>query len=154
MSEAQPPEHARFATYVRELRQATAAEEAALIRRILADPDPVMSRSAVLNHLDERATALHLTPAHPQWSQSMTEATTDHPFLTARLREWTLLRSVALAHPWAPESLTQASDWLQRKLAETSANPEALALLADQGRTRRVRHTARTKLRDLDRGGG
>ncbi|MFF3332260.1 alpha/beta fold hydrolase [Streptomyces sp. NPDC002888] len=154
VNEDEPPEHARFATYVRELRQVTAAEEVALIRGILTDPDQVMARSAVLRHLDERATALHLAPAYAPWAESMTQATADHPFLTTRLREWTLLRSLALAHPWAPQSLTQASDWLQRKVAETSSQPEALSLLAEQGRTKRVRHTARTRLLDLNRSRG
>lgn len=108
-----------------------------------------MAESAVTRHLDRRAAAIHATPDYTEWAESMAAATAGHAFLADRLREWTLLRDVCLNHPWDPEALTRSSsNWLQLKLAESPATPApALTLLADQGRTKRIRHLARTSLR-------
>lgn len=151
----EPPEHARFAAYTVQLETSTPAEEAGLVRHVLTDPDRTMAESAVTRHLDRRAAAIHATPGctewaeWAEWAESMAEATAGHAFLADRLREWTLLRDVCLNHPWDPEALTRSSsDWLQLKLAESPATPApALTLLADQGRTKRIRHLARTSLR-------
>lgn len=69
---------------------------------------------------------------------------TDRDFLTLRLREWILLRAIALDEPWAAEEFTGATDWFQRMAATTqiAASPKALRLLAERGRTRRVRNAA------------
>lgn len=73
----------------------------------------------------------------------MTRATTLHPFLAQRLREWSLIRAVTLGQPWHPKALLESSNWLQLKMAEAS-NAAALEILADSGRTKRIRNTART----------
>ncbi|MGW4277683.1 hypothetical protein ACWEGQ_36355 [Streptomyces seoulensis] len=47
------------------------------------------------------------------------------------------------------DALLASSDWLQRKVAAASgADADAVGLLAERGRTRRVRHLARTTGRD------
>ena len=56
------------------------------------------------------------------------------PFLERCLREWTLFRAITLGLPWHPDVLTESSDWFQHKTAATS-NADALALLAEHGRT-------------------
>ena len=152
----EPAEHARFAAYTVQLEQAAPAEEAALVRRILTDPDRTMAESAVTRHLDRRAAALHTRPDYTGWAESMAAATAGRTFLADRLREWTLLRAVHLNHPWDPETLIrESSNWLQLKLAEAPATPApALTLLADQGRTKRIRHLARTGLRRGGQRGG
>ncbi|MFF8971533.1 hypothetical protein [Streptomyces sp. NPDC014995] len=144
----EPPEHARYAEYLQALRQVAPADEGRLVRAVLTDPDRTMARSAVLHHLDHRAAALHRTPAYEPWSRSMLQATTDDPFLTTRLHEWTLLRAIALSHPWAPTALADASNWLHLKLTETPDIPTpALAFLAEHGRTRRIRNAAARRVR-------
>lgn len=149
-SDDEPPEHARFAEHLRALDRVPPAEESALIGRVLADPDPLMAVSAVVRHLDARATALHGVAdeeAWRAWTQAMEEAVREEPFLTTRLKEWTLLHR--LTRPSSPtaqtdlSALATASDWLQRRLA---GNPDApapvLAFLAEHGRTRKIRTTA------------
>jgi hypothetical protein len=42
--------------------------------------------------------------------------------------------------------LVGALDWLQHRLAEHAGSPEALAVLAEQGRTSRIRNTACSRL--------
>ncbi|MGW1614077.1 hypothetical protein ACWCQZ_32510 [Streptomyces sp. NPDC002285] len=69
------------------------------------------------------------------------------PFLTRRLREWSLLRAIALEQPWHQNDLLASSDWLQLKAA-AGTSTEALEILAAGGRTKRIRRTARVTLRE------
>ncbi|MGW7312157.1 hypothetical protein [Streptomyces sp. NPDC054865] len=141
----EPAEHLRFAAHLRALEQVGDADEVDLIIEVLTDPDPVMARSAVVRHLDRRAGELHPGPAWDPWAASIAPAVIRDPFLTGRLREWALFRAIALRQPWQPNALPAASDWLQLKTAG-AANPDALALLAELGRTKRIRNTARARL--------
>ncbi|ANB04390.1 hypothetical protein SAM40697_0428 [Streptomyces ambofaciens] len=138
----EPAEHARFAAHLRDLARATGPEETAVVARVLGDPDRTMARSAVLRHLDRRATDLHPGPEFEAWADAMTGVVGGDPFLTRRLLEWSLIRVVVLERPWRPGDLLESSDWLQLKAAATS-NAEVVQLLAERGRTKRIRRTAR-----------
>ncbi|MEU9225986.1 hypothetical protein AB0D40_16635 [Streptomyces massasporeus] len=142
-SAREPAEHARFAAYLVELEQVADADESALVGGVLADPDPVMARAAVARHLDRRAAELFPTPLWEDWAGAMARVVTGHPFLVRRLQEWSLFRAVALGLPWHRDDLLAASDWLQLKAAD-GTSPEALQVLAESGRTKRIRNTART----------
>jgi hypothetical protein len=91
-----------------------------------------MAQSAVIRHLDNRAA--HLLPLPDQrfedWAHGMASQISELDFLTRRLHEWTLLRSITLGKPWAVGQVTTASDWFQRKAAETVTSPAVLTLLA------------------------
>ncbi|GAA1951778.1 hypothetical protein [Kitasatospora viridis] len=151
----EPDEHLRFAAHLARLRQvppettgtaAAEASEAELVGRVLADPDRVMARSAVLRHLDRRAAELLPDPAFVGWSRELARAVAGDAFLLRRLREWSLVRAIALELPWQAEELLAASDWLQLTVATGADRPAArgaLALLAEGGRTRRIRAAAR-----------
>ncbi|WKX09485.1 hypothetical protein [Streptomyces sp. NL15-2K] len=129
------------------MEQVTASDEPDLIRRILADPDQTMARSAIVRHIDRQAATRYSTPAYDAWAESVAQATAGNPFLTQRLRDWALLRSIAVTQQWDPASLAEAPNWLQLKIAATPAIPSAaLTLLAAEGRTKRIRHTARMSL--------
>lgn len=80
----------------------------------------------------------------------MTQVTTRYPFLTRWPREWTLFRAVTLGQPWNPDALLESSNWLQPKTTETS-NAAALEVLADGGRTKRIRNTVRANLKQQSR---
>jgi hypothetical protein len=142
----EPGEHLRFAAYLSELAQVADADEPVLVTKVLSDPDRAMAHSAVLRHLDRRASALYLGPAFEPWTEAMTRATVRHPLPARRLQEWSLFRAITLGQPWHPAALLESSDWLQRKVAGTPST-EALRLLAESGRTRRIRSTARTSLK-------
>jgi hypothetical protein len=139
-------EHVRFAAYLDELRQVPEADEADLVSQILTDPDQVMAQSAVLRHLDRRAADLHLGPAYEGWAQAMAQTVIGHPFLTRRLREWSLFRAITLQLPWHPDDLLTSSNWLQLKTAAESST-QAIEILAEGGRTKRIRNTASTSLK-------
>jgi hypothetical protein len=114
------------------------------------DPDAAMAQSAVAKHLDTRA---RLLPAHrfTGWARAMTTVLAEHEFVSQRLREWTLLKSIDDGRPWTTEDITAASDWCQRQAAETSTSVSLLAFLATDGRTRRVRADASQRLRQQGR---
>lgn len=140
-----PDEHARFAAYLDQLEHVTDPDEVNLVSHVLTDPDRTMAQSAVLRHLDRRATDLHAGPAYEEWAQAMSQATIGRPFLVQRLREWSLFRAVTLELPWHPDDLLASSNWLQLKTA-AGTNIEAIEILAESGRTKRIRTTAGTGL--------
>ena len=141
----EPAEHVRFAAYLSALEQVSDADEVDLIREVLTDPDQSMAQSAARRHLDRRANDLYPGPAYEPWATSMAQATDPHPFLTQHLQEWSLFRAITLGQPWPPDALLDSSNWLQLKAA-TASNTDAVRLLAERGRTKRIRNIARTNL--------
>ncbi|MFJ4873330.1 hypothetical protein [Streptomyces sp. NPDC088757] len=140
-----PDEHVRFTAYLDQLQQVADTDEVDLVGRVLTDPDQTMAQSAVLRHLDRRATDLHTGPVYEGWAQAMAHATIGRPFLAQRLREWSLFRAFTLKLPWQPDDLLASSNWLQLKTA-AGTNTEATEILAEAGRTKRIRNTARASL--------
>ena len=140
-------EHQRFARYLHELSVVRDEAEADLVTRILRDPDTTMAQSAVVRHLDRRAALLLTDDGFTGWTRAMAEISVEREFLTHRLREWTLLRSITVGEPWGSEEVTTGSDWFQRKAVETLPSPAVLTLLTEAGRTRRVRAEASRRLR-------
>ena len=140
-----PDEHVRFAAYLDKLEHVADPDEVDLVSRVLTDRDQTMAQSAVLRHLDRRADNLYPGPAYDEWAQTMTQATIDRPFLTQRLREWSLFRAITLKLPWQPDDLLASSNWLQLKTA-AGTSTVAVELLAEVGRTKRIRNTARIGL--------
>lgn len=151
----EPAEHRRFTHYMQALQNVAAADEADLLAAVLRDEDTTMAASAVSRHMDRRATELLTDPAFTAWAQAMSRVIDQHDFLTTRLLEWCLLRTLALGEPWAAEELTDASDWLQRTAVTTQivTAPDVLRLLAERGRTRRVRKAAQHRLHHLKKSG-
>ncbi|MFF3056362.1 hypothetical protein [Streptomyces sp. NPDC057909] len=147
-----PAELRRFARYLQALEAVAEADEADLVAAVLRDQDTAMADSAVGRHLDRRAADLLTEPRFTAWAQTMTGVIADRGFLTRRLREWTLLRAIALGRSLAAEELTSASDWFQRVATTTQivTSSQALMLLAERGRTRRVRSAASRQLQRWD----
>ncbi len=145
-SQDEPAEHLRFWAYLSALEQVTDADEAHLVSEVLTDPDQAMAQSAILRHLDRRATELHPGPAYEPWAASMAQVAVHHSLLTRRLREWSLFRAITLNRAWHPDVLLDSSDWLQLKAAAAS-NTDAIEILAQHGRTKRIRNTAKTNIK-------
>ncbi|KQX79207.1 hypothetical protein AB0K86_22535 [Streptomyces clavifer] len=148
----EPAEHHRYRRYLQDLEDVPEADEAALVATVLRDPVLSMAEAAVNRHLECRASALLTDPEFTAWAHSMATVIWDRPFLTRRLREWTLLRAIARDEPWTAEEVTTASDWFQRtaSAARIVTSAEALSLLAERGRSRRVRNAASRRLHHPD----
>ena len=117
----------------------------------LRDSDKTMAQSAIVRHLDRRATLLLTDVEFTAWVRTMAEISAEREFLARRLREWSLLRSITVGEQWGPEEVTTGSDWFQRKAVEPLSSPVVLTLLAEAGRTRRVRVDASRRLRQRHR---
>ncbi|MFF3446668.1 hypothetical protein ACFYXJ_05935 [Streptomyces sp. NPDC002667] len=76
----------------------------------------------------------------------MTGPVASDDFSTRRLDEWTVLRAMTLNEPWEVANLLAASNWLQLRTAEKSSAMTALEVLAENGRTRRIRTIAKSRL--------
>ncbi|MFH9764138.1 hypothetical protein ACH4MJ_33800 [Streptomyces anulatus] len=140
-------EHQRFARYLHDLAVVPDEDEADTLTRILRDSDTTMAQSAIVRHLDRRAALLLTDDGFTAWAREMAEISAQREFLTRRLREWTLLRTITAGEPWSSEEVTTGSDWFQRKAVEALSSPAVLTLLAEAGRTRRVRADASRRLR-------
>jgi hypothetical protein len=118
----------------------------------LRDQDEPMAQGAVVHHLDRRAAQLLTDAEFTVWAHTMAAVIGERDYLALRLREWTLLRTTALDEPWAAEALTATSDWFQRTAATAQiiTSSDALSLLAEQGRNRRVRNAASRRMEQLD----
>ncbi len=139
-------EHIRWAGYRKALADVPQAEETALLASVLTDPDQVIAEAAVSEHIERRATALLRAPGFVEWAARVAPVVDGHPFLSQRLQEWTLLRAITRTDPWSPAALLGASDYLQRLVTTHTNCPEALTLLAESGKTRRIRSTAKAKI--------
>ncbi|MGW3943150.1 hypothetical protein [Streptomyces phaeochromogenes] len=150
--DVEPSEHRRYHAYLQALEDVPEAGEADLVANVLRDQNMAMAEAAVNRHVARRAAQLLTNPQFTSWAQIMATAIGDRPFLTRRLGEWALLRALALDEPWTAEELITASDWFQRtaSAAQIVTSPEALGLLAERGRTRRVRNAAIRRLQRLD----
>lgn len=142
----EPAEHTRFHDYSHSLSLVSDTDEVTLITDVLADPDRTMAEAAVLGHLDRRAAALGDGQAFQIWSQQLAGVLQGRVLLEQRLREWSLIRDIDSGRAWNSADLVEASAWLQRHVAEHTASQEALTVLADQGRTRRIRNAANVRL--------
>jgi hypothetical protein len=142
----EPAEHARYRGYLHALSQVSDADEPALLAEVLADPDRTVAEAAVIGHLDRRAAALDHGESFTAWSRRIAGVLHTRALPERRLQEWTLLKSIDAAHPWSTTDLIEASDWLQHRIAEHTASRQALTVLADQGRTKRIRNTAQASL--------
>ncbi|MEV7674652.1 hypothetical protein [Streptomyces sp. NPDC088752] len=145
----EPPEHRRFARYLEALEAVPEEAEAELVSAVLRDRDATMAGSAVVRHLDRRAAGLLAGPHFTEWARRLAGTVAAHDFPARRLREWSLLHALVRGEARPPEELLDASDWLQRTAASRrfATPPTALALLAERGRTCRVRNEAGRTLR-------
>ncbi|MFE3632607.1 hypothetical protein [Streptomyces goshikiensis] len=144
---AEPPPYWRYTLHLASLAAAAdEADEAERVAAVLRDPDRVMAESALVTHLDRRAARLLADERFQDWAHAVGAALEGRAFPVARLREWSLLKSVSQGEPWSAAELCAASDWCQRTAVALLTSYEALRLLADAGRTRRVRHAAAQRL--------
>lgn len=136
-------EHTRYQVYLRALENTTPQDDGDLIARVLEDPDRVMAESVVAKHMDRVGASGWDLDA---WADVVRPILAGREFLERRLSEWLLYRDLVDAEVASQDQLHDASDWLQRRLVEGSVSRAVLEALAEVGRTKRVRNTAKSKL--------
>lgn len=128
-------EHLRYEWY----RDARPKDECAFLALVLCDPDESMATAAVVARIDAVARS---ACDFAEWARQVAPALAQADFVRSRLAEWRLLRDAFDGRPVDADAVLAASDWAQRKLAAV-VDGELLMLLAERGRTRRVRALTR-----------
>jgi hypothetical protein len=112
------------------------------------EPDPAITLSLVLRMLDKLPVVMR-----EAWADNIPYAK-EREFVRKRIRELSILCSVneGVPQPGQAEGTYETwSDWLQLQIANSAYDIRVLELLADRGRTKRIRGTADARIRLLRR---
>ncbi|MFI0937539.1 hypothetical protein [Streptomyces sp. NPDC021020] len=137
-------EHDRWRLYKAALGQ---AENFGLLFEVIwFEPDQNVALSVLMPVLERLPEA-----ERPRWiAQLRWEYSREFAWRYAR--DVALLESAALTPLLADDDVQESwSDWLQVRLAESSAEPAVLRRLGERGRTKRIRGYASRRLAALDR---
>ncbi|MEV0457971.1 hypothetical protein [Catellatospora methionotrophica] len=125
--------HERWPLYQQAMGSPECGEQ--LMATVAVDPDPVLVMAVALAMLGiDRA-------GRDRW---VALAPDEHgrAYATRRAAEHAILDVNGDVPELGPELIATWTDWLQRTLSEVSTVPEVLRLLAEHGRTKRIRGTA------------
>jgi len=148
-------EHVRSAAYRRVISVAAAATsrdgDRALVATILRDPEEMTARTAVVDLVDTIATKTTDPADFQKWSAEIlpeidrfsTEG--NRGFVHRRVHDWMFWLSVKAGHTPTPDELADVTDWMQRRIAEESTSAPVLTVLAEHGRTKKIRNIARNR---------
>lgn len=139
-------EHVRHAIYLDALRGASPRVERDVISGVLSDPDLAMRESALASYFDDAVLRMESVEEVEEWADRIGDLIADSRFLASRLDEWKLLKKAEAGEGVPERELLDSSDWFQRRLSDASVPPGVLRLLAEHGRTKRVRATALRRL--------
>jgi hypothetical protein len=146
-------EHVRSLLYRKVVAIAVASQSRAsdrtIVATILRDPVDLVSKSAVVEFMDAIAMKTADPAVFRQWAAGLRAETAQlaadatHTFISRRIDDWNVYLSIGAGRIPTSGELASTTHWMQRLLAERSTSPPVLALLADIGRTRKIRNIAR-----------
>ncbi|WP_030783652.1 hypothetical protein [Streptomyces sp. NRRL S-920] len=148
-------EHVRSAAYQRVVSVTADSRsrdrDRAIVATILREPNEQASKTAVVAFVDRIAMKVSGPAEFRQWSDGLlpeidrlkTEGF--RAFIRRRVHDWLFYLSVKDGHMPTPAELAEATDWMQRLLAENAQSPPLLALLAESAHTRKTRNVARNR---------
>jgi hypothetical protein len=139
--------HARYHWYIEALSQASGSGERDVIARVLRDPDRTIAEAAIVQYIDRTASRFLSPQSFAEWAEKIADLLDGHDFARRRVAEWLLFKRI-MSRGEDHNGLREASDWLQRKVSQEATSPTVLAELAQYGRTKRVRNTARSRARE------
>jgi hypothetical protein len=153
VGDAVADEHVRWSVYQRIASVAAASRERggdrAIVAAMLRDPVEMVAKSAVVDLVDKVAVKATDPTEFRRWSAEVLletdrfEAEGNREFVRRRIRDWLCYLSVKDGQ--VPAELAEVSNWMQRVLAETSTSLPVLTLLAESGRTRKIRNIAKNR---------
>ncbi|MGH8921446.1 MAG: hypothetical protein ACRD0H_24425, partial [Actinomycetes bacterium] len=152
-------EHLRSAVYQRVISVLSASVsrdgDRAIVATILRDPRSLTAKTAVVALVDEIAGKATDPAAFRHWADEvlpaadLRDAGVDHEFVSRRIRDWEFALSMQDGRVPSPAELAEVTDWMQRRIAGTSSALPVLGLLAESGRTRKIRNIAASRDRSL-----
>ena len=138
-------EHLRYDLYLAALEATAPEDEVRLIDVVLREPDATMRDAALGATVDRRASTLALEE-FASWFEERSPQLRTSTFARQRGDEWILYGRIAAGLDVAPKDYLNSSDWLQRKLSAETTSEQVLEVLAEHGRTKRIRGRARERL--------
>jgi hypothetical protein len=132
--------------YVDAMTSMTPESAGQLLNVAVHDPDRAMSEATVVMFIDHAAAQIQSVARYSEWLDQHKRQFAHLEFASRRADEWRTAKDIEAGAPGSEYRLASASDWLQRKVAESSNSREAVAVLAEQGRTRRIRSIASERL--------
>ncbi|MDQ3786875.1 MAG: hypothetical protein M3422_06485 [Actinomycetota bacterium] len=143
-------EHVRWAVYRRVIASLTADSEHTAVAAILRDPADLVARSAVVELVDTRAMQATDPAAFQEWAAGLDLgdlAAVHQEFVRGRVHDWTVYLAVENGHTPTAAEIDGVTNRMQRLLAEHSTSQAVLAVLAETGRTRKIRNIAANRIR-------
>lgn len=139
--QATTDEHVRFTLYVDALARVSSDTERELLLLIGEDPDVSMRDSAVITYVERKADQFAAADMFSSWLDELGETLGVFPVAHKRVSDLLLFKMIEETRE-PPGASLRAGEWLQRKLSEESRSLDVLAVLAEAGRTKRIRHAA------------
>lgn len=145
-------EHVRASVYLRVVSVTAASQsrdrDRAMVATILRDPRESISKTAVVALVDEIAYEVTGPDEFRQWSDELLpeidrlKVEGFGEFIRRRIQDWLFYLSVKDGHVPTAAELAEATDWMQRHLAQWSRSPAVLAVVAESARTKKTRNIA------------
>ena len=136
-------EHERYEFYTKAFVLAPPPDDRTLLSLVLRDPDRAMGEAAAVEFINRQARQHASYQSFVSWAATVSGVIQSRDFLVRRIQ------SVIEGGRLSPDSLEHFSDWLQRKLSDEAGSQEVLATLAEFGRTKRIRNTAKQRLKTI-----
>lgn len=148
-------EHVRAHLY-REIISKVAASQCrdgdrAVVATILHDPVESVSKTAVVQLVDDIAMRMADPAEFQRWATELApeirllKAAGNRDFLDRRINDWAIYLAIRTGRTPRPAELAGTTDWMQRVIAGESVSLPILTLLAEIGRTRKIRNIARDR---------
>jgi hypothetical protein len=121
------------------------------LTRLLADADEMVAKTAVVALVDKIAIGTTCSAEFRQWSAELLQETDrlkvegHREFIRSRVHDWLFYLSIKDGKLPTPAELADVTNWMQRLLADHSTSPPLLALLAESGRTTKIRNVAKNR---------
>ncbi|QKW07973.1 hypothetical protein HUT18_17845 [Streptomyces sp. NA04227] len=157
VDDAVADEHVRSSAYQRVVSVTASSprrdrdRDRAIVTMILRDPIEIVSKSAVVALVDGIAMQVTGPAEFQQWSAELLpeigrlKAEGNREFIRRRVHDWLFYLSIEDGHVPTPVELATVTDWMQRLLAEESASPAVLAVLAESGNRKKTRNVAKNR---------
>ncbi|MGC1282175.1 MAG: hypothetical protein WA895_04500 [Streptosporangiaceae bacterium] len=142
-------EHERYEFYTKAFVLAPPPDDRTLLSLVLRDPDRAMGEAAAVEFINRQARQHASYQSFVSWAATVSGIIQGRDFLVRRIQEWSEFKSVIEGARLSRDSLEHFSDWLQRKLSDEAGSQEVLATLAEFGRTKRIRNTAKQRLKTI-----
>jgi hypothetical protein len=161
IEEAIEDEHVRTELYLKVIAVATASQhrdnDRIIVATILRDPIELVSKTVVVQLVDNIAMRTTDPAEFQQWAAGLIpkinlfKAEGSRRFLHRRICDWTIYLTINAGQIPTSAELTDATYWMQRIIAEKSTSLPILTVLAESGRTKKIRNIARNRAGTLMR---